>query len=108
MVQNAVGKEMGEKLASSSEQITTRKQSLESPVETTEDNSDQKTVKNKNLQHRPLKLKEKENEPSKRKLSTEKDGNTSPGNTGFQESEELQRIREVLNQGKKEKNTKKL
>lgn len=94
---------MGEKLASSSEQLTTRKQSLEPPAETTEDNSDQKTVKNKNLQHRPLKLKDKENEPNQRKLSTEKDGNTSPGSTGFQESEELQRIREVLNQGKKKK-----
>ncbi|XP_044177180.1 EH domain-binding protein 1-like [Acropora millepora] len=103
LAQNAVNKEMGEKLASSSEQLTTRKQSLEPPAETTEDNSDQKTVKNKNLQHRPLKLKDKENEPNQRKLSTEKDGNTSPGNTGFQESEELQRIREVLNQGKKKK-----
>ncbi|KAK2565876.1 EH domain-binding protein 1 [Acropora cervicornis] len=103
LAQNAVNKEMGEKLASSSEQLTTRKQSLEPPAETTEDNSDQKTVKNKNLQHRPLKLKDKENEPSQRKLSTEKDGNTSPGNTGFHESEELQRIREVLNQGKKKK-----
>lgn len=103
MVQNAGSKELGEKLASSSEQLTTRKQSLEPPAETAEENSDEKTVKNKNLQHRPLKLKDKENEPSKRKVSTEKDGNTSPDKAGFQESEELQRIREILNEGKKKK-----
>ena len=63
-------------------------------------NSDQKPVKNKNLQHRPLKLKDKENESNKRRPSTEKDAKSPPDKAGFKESEELQRIRQILNQGK--------
>ncbi|XP_068739524.1 EH domain-binding protein 1-like [Montipora capricornis] len=104
LVQNAIGKEMGQKLAeSSSEQLITETQTKDVDAETSDTNTEQKTVKNKNLQHRPLKLKDKENESKKRRPSVEKDGNTSPDKPGFQESEELQRIRQILNQGKKSK-----
>lgn len=93
MVQNAIEKEKGKKLASSSEGIAIDKQTQD-PSGAADAGSDQKPVKNKNLQHRPL----------KRKPSTEKDAATSPPDkTGFKESEELQRIRQILNQGKKEK-----
>ena len=93
MVQNAIEKEKGKKLASSSEGTALDKQTQDASG-AADAGSDQKPVKNKNLQHRPL----------KRKPSTEKDAATSPPDkTDFKESEELQRIRQILNQGKKEK-----
>lgn len=64
---------------------------------------DQKPVGNKKLQHRPLKLKDKENDLQKRKLSAGKDAKSPPDKGGFKESEELQRFRQILSQGKKEK-----
>ena len=93
MVPNAIEKEKGQKLATSSEGTALNKQTQE-VSDAADAGSDQKAVKNKNLQHRPL----------KRKPSTEKDAATSPPDKpGFKESEELQRIRQILNQGKKEK-----
>lgn len=102
MVQNAIDREKGQKLSSSSEQLKAEQQTQD-VSETTDASNDQKAVKNKNLQHRPLKLKDKENEPSNRRPSTEKEAKSPPDKSGFKESEELQRIRQILNQGKKEK-----
>lgn len=99
MVQNAVAKEKAQKLPSSPEQTRTEKTSQQksSGVSNNDATSgDQKTVGNKNLQHRPLKLKDKENDAQRRKLSP-------PAKAGFKESEELQRIRQILNQGKKDR-----
>ena len=64
---------------------------------------DKKVAGNKNLEHRPLKLKDKENSDSttgskERKPSTEQ--HPEAEKSGYKESEELQRIRAILNQGK--------
>ena len=95
MVQNAM-KENAQKLPSS---VETKSQE---GTDTGGENSDQKPVKNKNLEHRPLKLKDKESESHKRRPSTENDSKSPPDKAGFKESEELQRIRQILNQGKKD------
>lgn len=99
MVQNAVDNERAQKQASSPQQTTTEKTNQESNTDGTSTDGtsgDQKTVGNKNLKHRPLKLKDKENDENRRKLSP-------PPKNEFKESDELQRIREILNQGKKDR-----
>lgn len=106
MVQNAIAREKAQKATDSQEQTKTERndQEVGSDAPNSEATStDQKAVGNKNLQHRPLKLKDKENESQKRKLSTEKDAKSPTDKAGFKESDELQRIRQILNQGKKEK-----
>lgn len=109
MVQNAIEKEKAQKLASSTEQTassteqTTVEKKIQEASDASDANGDQKTVKNKNLQHRPLKLKDKDSESNKRRPSTEKDAKSPPDKVAFKESEELQRIRQILNQGKKER-----
>ena len=106
MVQNAISREKAQKATNSPEQTRTdrKDQVVGSEAPNSEaTNNDQKPVGNKNLQHRPLKLKDKENELQKRKLSSEKDGKSPTDKAGFKESDELQRIRQVLTQGKKEK-----
>lgn len=106
MVQNAIAREKAQKATNLQEQIRTERKDQEvgSDAPNSEATStDQKAVGNKNLQHRPLKLKDKENESQKRKLSTEKDAKSPTDQAGFKESDELQRIRQILNQGKKEK-----
>lgn len=106
MVQNAIAREKAQKATNSQEQTKTERKDQEvgSDAPNSEATStDQKPVGNKNLQHRPLKLKDKENESQKRKLSTEKDAKSPTDQAGFKESDELQRIRQILNQGKKEK-----
>lgn len=106
MVQNAIAREKAQKATNSQDQTRTERKDQEvgSDAPNSEVTStDQKPVGNKNLQHRPLKLKDKENESLKRKLSTEKDAKSPTDKTGFKESDELQRIRQILNQGKKEK-----
>lgn len=106
MVQNAIAREKAQKATNSQEQTKTERKDQEvgSDAPNSEATStDQKAVGNKNLQHRPLKLKDKENESQKRKLSTEKDAKSPTDQAGFKESDELQRIRQILNQGKKEK-----
>lgn len=106
MVQNAIAREKAQKATNLQEQIRTERKDQEvgSDAPNSEATStDQKPVGNKNLQHRPLKLKDKENESQKRKLSTEKDAKSPTDQAGFKESDELQRIRQILNQGKKEK-----
>ena len=107
MVQNAIARDKAQKATNSQEQTTTegKDQEVVSDAPNSDATSnDQKPVGNKNLQHRPLKLKDKENESQKRKLSTEKDASKSPTDkAGFKESDELQRIRQILNQGKQEK-----
>lgn len=106
MVQNAIAREKAQKATNLQEQIRTERKDQEvgSDAPNSEATStDQKPVGNKNLQHRPLKLKDKENESQKRKLSTEKDAKSPTDKAGFKESDELQRIRQILNQGKKEK-----
>lgn len=105
MVQNAIAREKAQKATNSPEQ--TRGERKDQEVDSDAPNpdatsNDQKPVGNKNLQHRPLKLKDKENDSQKRKLSTEKDAKSAPDKAGFKESDELQRIRQILNQGKKE------
>lgn len=106
MVQNAIAREKAQKATNLQEQIRTERKDQEvgSDAPNSEAiSTDQKPVGNKNLQHRPLKLKDKENESQKRKLSTEKDAKSPTDKAGFKESDELQRIRQILNQGKKEK-----
>lgn len=106
MVQNAIAREKAQKATNSQEQTKTERKDQEvgSDAPNSEATStDQKPVGNKNLQHRPLKLKDKESESQKRKLSTEKDAKSPTDQAGFKESDELQRIRQILNQGKKEK-----
>lgn len=106
MVQNAIAREKAQKATNSQEQTKTERKDQEvgSDAPNSEAiSTDQKPVGNKNLQHRPLKLKDKENESQKRKLSTEKDAKSPTDQAGFKESDELQRIRQILNQGKKEK-----
>lgn len=106
MVQNAIAREKAQKATDSQEQTRTERKDQEvgSDAPNSEATStDQKAVGNKNLQHRPLKLKDKESESQKRKLSTEKDAKSPTDQAGFKESDELQRIRQILNQGKKEK-----
>lgn len=106
MVQNAIAREKAQKATNLQEQIRTERKDQEvgSDAPNSEAiSTDQKPVGNKNLQHRPLKLKDKENESQKRKLSTEKDAKSPTDQAGFKESDELQRIRQILNQGKKEK-----
>lgn len=106
MVQNAIAREKAQKATNSPEQTRTERKSQEGGSGTPNPDatgSDQKPVGNKNLQHRPLKLKDKENDLQKRKLSAEKDAKSPSDKAGFKESEELQRIRQILNQGKKEK-----
>ena len=108
MVQNAIAREKAQKATNSPEQTRAERKDQEGSSDASDPDAtsnDQKPVGNKNLQHRPLKLKDKENEVQKRKLSTEKDAKSPPDKTGFKESEELQRIRQILNQGKKEKKT---
>ena len=105
MVQNAIAREKAQKATDSQEQTRTERKDQEvvSDAPNSEATStDQKPVGNKNLQHRPLKLKDKENESQKRKLSTE-DAKSPTDKAGFKESDELQRIRQILHQGKKEK-----
>lgn len=99
MVQNAIAKEKAQKATTSPKQTRTERKTQEGASgEPNPDaaSSDQKPVGKKNLQHRPLKIKDKDNDLQKRKLSP-------PDKGGFKESEELQRIRQILNQGKKEK-----
>lgn len=99
MVQNAVDKERAQKQPSSPQQTISEQTNQESSTggaNTDSTSGDQKTAGNKNLQHRPLKLKDKENDENRRKLSP-------PPKNEFKESDELQRIRQVLNQGKKDR-----
>ena len=103
MVQNAIVNEKTKTNASSTEPSTAAKSKSQPETEASAGNVDQKAVKNKNLEHRPLKLKDKENESNKRRPSTENDSKSSPDKANFKESEELQRIRKILNQGKKDK-----
>ncbi|KAL9988985.1 hypothetical protein ACROYT_G003486 [Oculina patagonica] len=106
MVQNAIAKEKAQRATTSPKQTRTERKTQEGASDAPNPdatNSDQKPVGKKNLQHRPLKLKDKENDLQKRKLSAEKDAKSPPDKGGFKESEELQRIRQILNQGKKEK-----
>lgn len=103
LVQNAIVNEKTKKNASSTELSTAAKTQSLPENEASAANVDQKAVKNKNLQHRPLKLKDKENESNKRRPSTENDSKSPPDKANFKESEELQRIRQILNQGKKDK-----
>lgn len=106
MVQNAIAREKAQKATNLQEQIRTERKDQEVGSDAPNSEAtitDQKPVGNKNLQHRPLKLKDKENESQKRKLSTEKDAKSPTDQAGFKESDELQRIRQILNQGKKEK-----
>ena len=106
MVQNAIAREKAQKATNSPEQTRAERKDQEGGRDTPNPDptgNDQKPVGNKSLQHRPLKLKDKENDLQKRKLSTEKDAKSPPDKAGFKESEELQRIRQILKQGKKEK-----
>ena len=103
LVQNAIVNEKTKTNASSTEPSTAAKSKSQPETEASAGNVDQKAVKNKNLEHRPLKLKDKENESNKRRPSTENDSKSSPDKANFKESEELQRIRKILNQGKKDK-----
>ena len=103
MVQNTIINEKTKNNASSTKLSTAAKTQSQPETENSAANVDQKAVKNKNLQHRPLKLKDKENESNKRRPSTENDSKSPPDKANFKESEELQRIRQILNQGKKEK-----
>lgn len=106
MVQNAIAREKAQKATDSQEQTRTERKDQEvgnDAPNSEATSTDQKAVGNKNLQHRPLKLKDKESESQKRKLSTEKDAKSPTDQAGFKESDELQRIRQILNQGKKEK-----
>lgn len=98
MVQNAVDKERAQKQPSPQQTISeqTNQESSTGGTNTDSTSGDQKTAGNKNLQHRPLKLKDKENDENRRKLSP-------PPKNEFKESDELQRIRQVLNQGKKDR-----
>ena len=108
MVQNALAREKAQKATNSPELTRAepkRQEDSSDTPDTDNTSNDQKPAGNKSLQHRPLKLKDKENDLQKRKLSTEKDAKSPPDKAGFKESEELQRIREILNQGKKEKKT---
>ena len=106
MVQNAIAREKAQKATNSPEQTRTERKDQEGGSDAPNSDAtsnDQKPVGNKNLQHRPLKLKDKDNELQKRKLSSEKDAKSPTDKAGFKESDELQRIRQILNQGKKEK-----
>ena len=103
LVQNTIINEKTKNNASSTKLSTAAKTQSQPETENSAANVDQKAVKNKNLQHRPLKLKDKENESNKRRPSTENDSKSPPDKANFKESEELQRIRQILNQGKKEK-----
>ena len=108
MVQNALAREKAQKATNSPEQTRAERKGQEGDSDASNadaTSNDQKLAANKNLQHRPLKLKDKGNDVQKRKLSTEKDVKPAPDKAGFKESEELQRIRQILNQGKKEKNS---
>ena len=108
MVQNALAKEKALQATTSPVQPSRERktqQGTSAVPNTNATDSDQKAVGKKNLQHRPLKLKDKENDVQKRKLSAERDAKSPSDKAGFKESEELQRIRQILNQGKKERKT---
>ena len=103
MVQNALAKEKALQTTTAPLQPSTERKTQQGTTGATD--SDHKAVGKKNLQHRPLKLKDKENDMQKRKLSAEKESKSPSDKAGFKESEELQRIRQILNQGKKGRKT---